>query len=122
LCGNRYLLKCCLCIIPQLNRGGSAALLHHLAGIDYAERRYDDARCLATKSLEISQEIGDRSGIAVSAVVLGRIARQLQLPNEAFDLITLGVLILTETGHANQQTVQKDLTNLIAEDGYGGNN
>jgi len=102
------------------NKHGSAVSLNLLSAIHRLEGRYHEARRLAAQSFGLLEEIGERRGTAVSLHNLSVIARDLQQPRTAFDLGTLGILILNEIGPVEAQILQTDLADLLAAENYDG--
>jgi tetratricopeptide (TPR) repeat protein len=97
------------------DRQGEAAALHLLAQIDHAEGRYAEARERAGQVLKIEQEVGERQGEAAALSLLGAVAANLGKPKEAFDLMTLSTLILTQIGHAEAREATNILGALVVE-------
>jgi tetratricopeptide (TPR) repeat protein len=99
------------------SRRGMAASLRILAEIDNAENRSYEALRHATRAWEINQAIGNRQAAATILLLLGDIAFKLQRRREAFDLINLGLLILTEIGDDPQEAIN-DMADLHVPASY----
>ncbi|MEA3282707.1 MAG: tetratricopeptide repeat protein, partial [Euryarchaeota archaeon] len=55
---------------------GTAASVHRLGNIHYAQGRYDEAATMYQESVKISKELEDRSGIASTLWQMGQIFQE----------------------------------------------
>ncbi len=100
------------------NRAGEAATWHQMATLDLTEGDYTAAREKFSNSLAINQQVGDRAGEAAAFYQLGFLAWKTGQQVAAIPLAVIGFGILHPIGHADAQTVLKNLSIMCSVVGY----
>ena len=79
---------------------------------------YDLAHEKYQKSLEISQQIGDKAGEAATFAGIGVMAAKEGHTKEGLRLVALGAPIMDSIGHANIEQIMPWIDGLVSTFGY----
>jgi tetratricopeptide (TPR) repeat protein len=96
------------------NRHGVALSLKWLADIDYDTGDYAESLKLATLTLQIEQEIGNQQEVIGALDLLSKIALKVEQPYEAFILMMLSNIVLTQMEHENVKELESHLAKVVA--------
>ncbi len=108
----------CLATAGESEPKEAAVALHQLASIDLNVGDYDSARLNFQKSLEITQQIGDRAGEAATFYQLGIMAYQSGRAVEGMRLVAMCFLIDQSIGHGDTESDFKMLSQMAAQLSY----
>jgi len=89
-----------------------AAALHHLGIIHYAQGRYEEAVKLYQDSLKIKEELGDKSGIAITLGQMGRIFHAQENYKEALRCYLHAFVLFDELNSPYKDLAKRDISEL----------
>jgi len=95
-----------------------ALSLSNLGNLAMNQGRYDEAKEYYKKSLSISEELGNRAGVAQTLHNLGNLANDLNKPELAFRFTTIALFMFASMGHADAQKAMSNLAILVQKLGY----